>query len=88
MGESSLNIEKDVPVPMRDGTVLRADVYRPATPGKYPVILQRTPYNKNLLAGVILMLDVVRTASEGYAVVIQDTPRAVRVRWGVLYLPR
>lgn len=73
MGESSLSIEKDVPVPMRDGTVLRADVYRPATPGKYPVILQRTPYNKNLLAGVILMLDVMRTASEGYAVVIQDT---------------
>ena len=73
MGESSLSIEKDVPVPMRDGTVLRADVYRPATPGKYPVILQRTPYNKNLLAGVILMLDVVRTASEGYAVVVQDT---------------
>ena len=73
MSQSSLIIDKDVPVPMRDGTVLRADVYRPATAGKYPVILQRTPYNKGLLAGVILMLDVVRTASEGYAVVIQDT---------------
>ena len=73
MAESSIVIDKDVPVPMRDGSVLRADVYRPATPGKYPVILQRTPYNKNLLAGVVLMLDVVRTASEGYAVVIQDT---------------
>ena len=73
MGESSLSIEKDVPVPMRDGTVLRADVYRPAAPGKYPVILQRTPYNKNLLAGVNLQLDVELTASEGYAVVIQDT---------------
>ena len=73
MAESSIVIDKDVPVPMRDGTVLRADVYRPATPGKYPVILQRTPYNKNLLAGVVLMLDVVRTAGEGYAVVIQDT---------------
>ena len=73
MPESSLMIDKDVPVSMRDGTVLRADVYRPATAGKYPVILQRTPYNKSLLAGVILMLDVVRTASEGYAVVIQDT---------------
>ena len=73
MSHASLIIDKDVPVPMRDGTVLRADVYRPATAGKYPVILQRTPYNKALLAGVILMLDVVRTASEGYAVVIQDT---------------
>ena len=73
MSQSNLIIDKDVPVPMRDGTVLRADVYRPATAGEYPVILQRTPYNKGLLAGVILMLDVVRTASEGYAVVIQDT---------------
>ncbi len=73
MSHASLIIDKDVPVPMRDGTVLRADVYRPATAGKYPVILQRTPYNKALLAGAILMLDVVRTASEGYAVVIQDT---------------
>ena len=73
MPESSLIIDKDVPVPMRDGTILRADVYRPATAGRYPVILQRTPYNKSLLAGVVLMLDIVRTASEGYAVVIQDT---------------
>lgn len=73
MGEASLSIDKDVLVPMRDGTVLRADVYRPAASGKFPVILQRTPYNKNLLAGVVLMLDVVRTASEGYAVVLQDT---------------
>ena len=73
MSHASLIIDKDVPVPMRDGTVLRADVYRPAAAGKYPVILQRTPYNKALLAGVILMLDVVRTAGEGYAVVIQDT---------------
>ena len=73
MPESNLIIDKDVPVPMRDGTILRADVYRPATAGRYPVILQRTPYNKSLLAGVVLMLDVVRTAGEGYAVVIQDT---------------
>ena len=73
MSHASLIIDRDVAVPMRDGTVLRADVYRPATAGRYPVILQRTPYNKALLAGVILMLDVVRTASEGYAVVIQDT---------------
>ena len=43
MSHTSLIIDKDVPVPMRDGTVLRADVYRPATAGKYPVILQRTP---------------------------------------------
>lgn len=73
MGDPIVVIEKDVPVPMRDGIVLRADVFRPAAPGKYPVILQRTPYNKNLTTLGMLMLDVIRTASEGYAVVIQDT---------------
>jgi len=73
MGEPTVVIEKDVPVPMRDGVVLRADVFRPAAPGKYPVILQRTPYNKNLTTVGMLMLDVIRTASEGYAVVVQDT---------------
>ncbi|HET9257885.1 MAG TPA: CocE/NonD family hydrolase [Pseudonocardiaceae bacterium] len=36
----------DVAVPMRDGTVLRADVYRPATAGPVPVILMRTQYGK------------------------------------------
>ena len=29
---------------MRDGTMLATDVYQPASPGKYPVIMQRTPY--------------------------------------------
>jgi putative CocE/NonD family hydrolase len=73
MGEPTLVIEKDVPVPMRDGVVLYADVYRPAAAGHYPVILQRTPYNKSLTTIAMLMLDVLRTASEGYAVVIQDS---------------
>ena len=31
---------------MRDGTVLRADVYRPKAQGKYPVLVERTPYSK------------------------------------------
>jgi putative CocE/NonD family hydrolase len=31
---------------MRDGTVLRADVYRPAGPGPFPVLVIRTPYSK------------------------------------------
>ena len=34
-------VERDVPATMRDGTVLRADVYRPDTSGKFPVLLQR-----------------------------------------------
>ncbi|MBM3797703.1 MAG: CocE/NonD family hydrolase [Acidobacteria bacterium] len=34
-----------VAAPMRDGVKLYADVYRPAAPGKYPVIVSRTPYS-------------------------------------------
>ncbi|MEV7422040.1 CocE/NonD family hydrolase [Streptomyces sp. NPDC091212] len=36
----------DVGAKMRDGTVLRADVYRPRTEDKVPVILMRTQYGK------------------------------------------
>ena len=42
-----VEVEADVSAAMRDGTVLRADVYRPDAPGRYPVLLQRTPYSKD-----------------------------------------
>jgi hypothetical protein len=58
---------------MRDGTLLYADVYRPAGEGEYPVLLQRTPYNKALPTVTGLMGDALRFAGAGYAVVIQDT---------------
>ena len=38
--------ERNVPVPMRDGVILRADVHRPDRGGPYPVLVQRTPYGK------------------------------------------
>ncbi len=44
--ELGIIIERNVPVPMRDGTVLRADVHRPDRGGPYPVLVQRTPYGK------------------------------------------
>ena len=39
--------EFGVPVKMRDGVTLHADVYRPKDGRTYPVLLQRTPYNKD-----------------------------------------
>ena len=44
---SAIQIERNVAVPMRDGVVLRADVYLPDEPGPYPVLVLRTPYNKD-----------------------------------------
>lgn len=64
--------ERNVAVPMRDGTILRADVYLPDAIGPFPALLQRTPYDKSYLP-VILTLDPLRAAGEGYAVIVQDT---------------
>jgi hypothetical protein len=65
-----VRVDRDVAVPMRDGVVLRADVYRPAREGKYPVLVFRTPYGKHFAADSD---GVHRKAVErGYAVVLQD----------------
>jgi putative CocE/NonD family hydrolase len=54
-------------VPMRDGVELSADVYRPDTAGRFPVVLMRTPYTKPgaLAAGR-------NWASRGYVFVALD----------------
>ncbi|MCC7486985.1 MAG: CocE/NonD family hydrolase [Burkholderiales bacterium] len=46
-----MRIEWDVPVPMEDGVVLRADVFRPVAQGRQPVILTYGPYGKWLHFG-------------------------------------
>jgi len=61
--------EEDVAVPMRDGVVLRADVWRPAAEGKFPVLVYRTPYNRK---PATRSTTVQRAVERGYAVVIQD----------------
>jgi predicted acyl esterase len=42
-------IERDVPVVMADGVVLRLNVYLPPGPGPFPVILSASPYGKDAL---------------------------------------
>lgn len=44
----NMRIDWDVPIPMDDGVVLRADVFRPIEDGKYPVIMTYGPYAKGL----------------------------------------
>ncbi len=61
---------RDVAVPMRDGTNLRADVYQPPGDGPFPVLVYRTPYDKRAAAD---SYDTHRNAVDrGYAVVLQD----------------
>jgi uncharacterized protein len=59
--------ETGVIAKMRDGVQLRADIYRPNAEGQFPVLLQRTPYDKR--GGTDFGL---KAASQGYVVVIQD----------------
>jgi predicted acyl esterase len=40
-------LDADVAVPTRDGTVLRANVFRPVAAGRYPVLLCAAPYGKD-----------------------------------------
>ena len=62
-----VTIQTGVPVKMRDGVTLIADIYRPKAPGKFPVLLTRTPYNRrDPMTGTFL-------ASHGYVAVLQDT---------------
>jgi len=45
---AGMRIDWDVEIQVRDGLVLRADVFRPDTDGQYPVVLSMGPYGKGL----------------------------------------
>lgn len=58
----------DVKVPMRDGIHLSTNIFLPSDHGRWPTVMQRTPYTKasTIAAGLKMFLD------SGYAVVLQD----------------
>ncbi|MGH0054029.1 MAG: CocE/NonD family hydrolase [Sphaerochaetaceae bacterium] len=63
--------EKNCMIPMRDGVRLATDVYRLDSSTPLPVLVARTPYNKeNTIAHGAF--DVYRAVQAGYVVVIQD----------------
>jgi putative CocE/NonD family hydrolase len=66
----AIRIDGRVPVPMRDGVKLYADVYRPRREGKFPVLVVRTPYGVQRDG---MHESKIRFAQRGYAVVVQDT---------------
>ena len=61
-------IENGVRIKMRDEVSLVADIYRPKSPGKFPVLLERTPYDRK--GGSSMASEL---SSHGYIVVLQDT---------------
>jgi len=80
-----VRMEHNVRVPMRDGTELSADIYRPDAEGQFPAILVRTPYSNNAVGAISQThYQSIFYAERGYAVVQQD----VRGRYdsdGVFY---
>ncbi len=72
-------VERDVMIPMRDGVKLASDIYRPAVDGQplldpLPVVLTRSPYNKERAREVSAAENFAR---HGYIAVVQD----MRGRW-------
>ncbi|HEY1929650.1 MAG TPA: CocE/NonD family hydrolase [Caulobacteraceae bacterium] len=80
-------VSSDVMIAMRDGVKLATDIYRPArdgrpVPGRFPVILERTPYGKTVVSRSELSVadptaksraEVARFfVSRGYVVIYQD----------------
>ena len=80
--EPGMLVERDLIVPARDGVGLATDVFRPASGGPFPVLLERTPYNKSApsrserTAAVTAPRSRAEIAAyftqHGYAVVYQD----------------
>ncbi len=71
-----IKLEYDVKIPMRDGVLLSADIWRPRAEGKFPVILMHMPYNNNQKSDYF-MADMVGHAQyfvpRGFVFVATDT---------------
>jgi uncharacterized protein len=63
----AVTYERNVAMKTRDGVTLYADIFRPKTDGQFPVLLQRTPYDKNNDVSIGL-----QGAARGYVMIIQD----------------
>jgi len=74
--QATSTVDSAVSITMRDGVVLRADVLRPSGPGRFPVLVYRTPYDRADAADATGLAK--KAVQRGYAVVVQD----VRGRYG------
>ncbi len=62
-----VKVEHNVAAAMRDGVTLRADIYHPKADGKFPVLLQRTPYDRRNGSDFGY-----RAAARGFVAIMQD----------------
>jgi len=64
-----VRVERNMPIPMRDGAVLRADRWLPVDGDDAPVVLIRTPYGRGGLFGVLFGR---LFAHQGFQVLLQS----------------
>lgn len=69
---STIHIDKNLMVPMSDGVRLATDVYRLDGAARAPVLMARTPYNKDSILSGGTNFDLFRAVQAGYVVVVQD----------------
>src|SRR5580698_11285037 len=69
IASTDITIQRGVPMKTRDGVTLHADIYRPNSSEKFPVILMRTPYDKSVGWAVSPAFKIV---ARGYVFIIQD----------------
>ena len=86
-------IDQKVMIPMRDGTRLATDIYRPKGDQPVPVVFSRTPYNFNTYGNGELNSRTMQTAldwvKKGYAYVVQNERGRFfsEGNWDILGLP-
>jgi putative CocE/NonD family hydrolase len=68
---ANVSLTPAVPVPMRDGATLVADIYRPKGDALWPVLLMRTAYGRDV-ASSLVYAHPAWFARQGFIVVIQD----------------
>ena len=75
--QSIATVDRKLMIPMRDGTRIATDVYRPKdTSKKYPTIFVRTPYNFNFWDVALVFHDLTSELEAASAIRLQDEERA------------
>ena len=68
----TIAVDRGLTVAMPDGIRLATDVFRPAGPGRHPVVLLRTPYDRGHAAAFGLQINALQLVDAGFVVVTQD----------------
>ena len=69
---ANISTENNIMVPMKEGVQLATNIYRLEGAAPTPVLVVRTPYNKDGLVAGVDGFDILRAVQAGYTVVAQD----------------